>query len=260
LVHVEGEVSRRGGAYDHGRSVSGGTTREDAMIFDLRALGVERAAGGCSLFLTGVWAGTNEARCHFALNERWLEELRGSARRVRLYRDLESAVAAAEADELRRRANVKKHAALDLTRIILRGGLGPLRFGMTPEQVRALLGDPDWKSDDASEYEDIDLHLTFKDVRERGRCLVELWTENPRVRLLDIPLIGPGLAQTRSLLERAEIKHTSTYMAKGIDWQYFDHGLTLHSFGDTVERVEWTIEKDNLIDEEIDWSGSDQVG
>ena len=32
LVHVEGEVSRRGGAYDHGQSVSGGTTREDAMI------------------------------------------------------------------------------------------------------------------------------------------------------------------------------------------------------------------------------------
>jgi hypothetical protein len=263
LVRVEGAIPRRGSAYDHGRDTTVQATREDAMIFDLRALELERTSGGCSMFLTGVWAGTNHARCHFVLNEQWLDELRrGPERNRRVYHDVDSAIAAAEADELRRRANREKHAALDLTRIILCGGLGPIRFGMTHEQVRALMGEPDSEDDGGLywAYEDIDLDLEFKPIRNRGICLVQLTTRNPRVRLLNIPLVGPGFAQKRFLFERAGVKHTSMFVDKGIDWQHFERGFTLYTYGDAVDRIRWTIETDNLVDEEIDWFGAEQIG
>jgi len=263
LVRVEGKIPPSSNTFDQGRSVAAKTTREEAMIFDLRLLDSVRLPRHCGSFLIGVEAGTNRARCHFVLNDRWLDELRPDSARRRewIYSDDDSAIAAAEADELRRYANMQRFAPLDLTRIILRGGLGQLQFGMTAEQVRGLMGDPDAVYKNDWEYEDIDLNLEFKPIPNRGLSLVKLWTENPRVRLLNIPLIGPGFDQTLSLLRQVGVKHEGTFVLKGIDWQDFEHGLTLDSLGDTVERVNWTIE--DLIDDEdgeIDWSKATRVG
>jgi hypothetical protein len=127
------------------------------------------------------------------------------------------------------------------------------------------MGDPDYVSDRAPDkpcwrYDDLDLSLTFKSVQSRGVCLVELSTKNPDARLLGVPLFGHGLDATRSALQRIGVSHEDTYVAKGIDFQWFDHGLLLYTFGGAIEQVEWTILSDSLRDEEIDWSGRDQIG
>lgn len=170
----------------------------------------------------------------------------------------------------------QKRAQPDLTRILLRGGLGDLRFGMTPDEARELLGEPDeasgptpvdprryidWKDDALYwSYEDWDLNLYFKDVAGRGECLVDLWTERLGVHLSGIPLMGVGIVQTRSALDRIGVKHQYTCVLKGVDYQYFSHGLVLHTFADAVDRIEWTILAESERDEDIDWSGRDRIG
>ena len=148
---------------------------------------------------------------------------------------------------------------------MLRGGLGDLRFGMSPGEVRSLVGEPDdatgnsW-GDESWDYDEPDLTLEFKPVRGREMRLVELWTGGHPVRLLGEPVLRAELGRLLALLERAGVRHTGTQIADGIDYQYFSHGLTLHTFGDVVDRIEWTIGADDLEGEGIDWSGADQVG
>src|SRR4051794_33699165 len=130
----------------------------------------------------------------------------------------------------------------DLTRIVLRGGLGELKFGMTPEQVRSLLGLPDgvplFMSGSESELfwdvADVDLNMTFKNLRGRGLCLVELWTENPRVCLLGIPLVNQSLAATIRRLRDVGVTHRKTLVLDGYNLQFFDRGFELESLHDKV--------------------------
>ena len=236
------------------------------MVFDLRSLDPPRSPRGCDSFMMGVRSGMNGARCHFVLNAQWLEANRTDRiPQRRAYADRDSAVAAAETDELRRHENRRKQAKLDLTRVVLRGGLGDLRFGLSPGEVRSLVGEPDDAAgnsfgDESWGYDEPDLSLEFRPVRGRGMCLVELWTGGHPVRLLGEPVLRVELGRLRALLERAGVRHTGTQIADGIDYQSFSHGLTLDTFGDVVDRIEWTIDTDDLDDEAINWSGADQVG
>ena len=72
--------------------------------------------------------------------------------------------------------------------------------------------------------------------------------------------MGVGIVQTRSALDRIGVKHQYTCVLKGVDYQYFSHGLVLHTFADAVDRIEWTILAESERDEDIDWSGRDRIG
>lgn len=151
------------------------------------------------------------------------------------------------------------YTSLGLNRMILRGGVGALRFGMSPQDVQQLTGPPEeiadpmeyrgsqtphWWDALTKWYFDCDeslLRLQFKNVHGRGDCLVSILTDNPAVRLLGNPLIPGGLAKARGTLEALGVRHTDMSRFDGIDSQDFDHGLTLWTFCNDIEQVEWTI-------------------
>jgi hypothetical protein len=173
-----------------------------------------------------------------------------------------------EADAARRIANADKQSRLDLRRVVLRGGLGDLRFGMSPGQVRELLGDPDFGGQCATKigegllwvYDEPDLNLAFRPVQGRGECFIHVWTDSPRVTLLGRTVIGSSLPDMRAALVRAGVGVAFTHFSDGITEHWFDRGLLLESHGDRIERIAWTILPDSLEDAETGWSGRDQIG
>lgn len=170
---------------------------------------------------------------------------------------------------MRRHQNAQKQAKLNLTRVILRGGLGDLQFGASQDEVRALMGDPDSLAETLLYggsaiwfYDDADLDLTFKNVTGRGECLVEIRTASEKIRLLGVQLNSQNYAATKAALQKAGVQHKRTNVYEGQQYQYFSGGLTLSKSwsSESVDYAEWSILPAGLRDEDIDWSGRDRIG
>jgi len=102
-------------------------------------------------------------------------------------------------------------ASIEENEIILGAGLGPLRFGMSQDEVRALVGEPEEidESEDEDEfehqawnyYEDDHLLSLYFD-REDDFRLSCIETDNPTLRLFGEAIHGRPLDQVRALLQR----------------------------------------------------------
>ena len=166
----------------------------------------------------------------------------------------------------------------DTTTIILRGGLGTLRFGASSDEVRHYLGEPKSIEEIGYREEYVDpglrgyphtcwhyrglgLDVEFKDVRGRGPCLVGLSCWNRAdMRLGQLQLIGmaPGDVIARLAKMSVQLRHRAD-LGNGEEFLCFSHGLILEAFP-FVWMVHWSILSGNLKDEEIDWSFRNTVG
>jgi len=201
-------------------------------------------------------------RRHVVIPPPWRYNAFDANRVTWLYEDLAAAIAAAEADELRRRRNATLHARLDLARVILRGGLGPVRFGMSRDEVRGLIGEPDNvgpayhpPSDLWWDSEELDVTVTFRDIPGRGVCAIQFRSHDPSIRLLGVPINHQSFAATRAALERAGVPHQSSYHTKGCDWHGFDAGLLISSSDDFIDYVEWSA-----LDDDEQWMIREPIG
>lgn len=150
--------------------------------------------------------------------------------------------------------------ALGLDRIILRGGLGQLRFGMSSEEVIGLIGKPDDGDDETPRgtltemswsYSRLRLDLAFRQVPDRGFRLIELKSEHPQMKLCGIELLGGVPTEA---LAKIGVHLRSSHCFNNLTCYWFDHGLEIEGFDG--QRVIW----DMLDDDDQIITAADQRG
>lgn len=158
---------------------------------------------------------------------------------------------------------------LDLTRVVLSGGLGQIRFGMTEPQVEQLLGAARKREMDKSggvvwSYADPLMDLQFMQTPSCGLCLVTITVTNSSLFLRGIPLVDRDEMETASALLALGIvchgKQRHDRALHGLWSMEFSHGLTLRGWKGPTDTVSWTILPDNGKAADIDWSGRECVG
>ena len=102
-------------------------------------------------------------------------------------------------------------SSIEENQITLGTGLGPLRFGATRDQVRALVGEPEEieesDEDDADFehqewiYHEDDYLVSLYFDREDDFRLSCIETDNPRMRLFGEAIVGQPVDQIRALMQ-----------------------------------------------------------
>ena len=106
---------------------------------------------------------------------------------------------------------INRPSSIEENQIVLGTGIGPLRFGMSQDEVRALVGEPEEieASDDDDEFEhqewvyhEDDYLVSLYFDREDDFRLSCVETDNPHMRLFGEPIVGRNLADIQALMQR----------------------------------------------------------
>lgn len=134
----------------------------------------------------------------------------------------------------------------DTTSIELSVGLGPLRFGDSPEQVMSYLGPPESVERDRQGVETwsyrrrLALAVEFCNDGAGAPRLAGFTTEDADSRLLGLQIVDVRLADLVRLLERAGIgKRFEHEWGDGYRFVSFDGGLDVVSICGTVTEASW---------------------
>ena len=140
-------------------------------------------------------------------------------------------------------------------------GIGPLRFGMTMEQVRKAIGEPEEveKSDESDEFDHqawnyLDLGYSLYFDEEDANRLSCIETDRPDLRLYGEAVIGKSPAEVKALMARhghpeAEEETLDanelqvSYDQEMIDFYFVDDELAVINFGVFIDEethdVKW---------------------
>ena len=157
---------------------------------------------------------------------------------------------------------INRPSSIEENQIVLGTGIGPLRFGMSQDEVRALVGEPEEieASDDDDEFEhqewvyhEDDYLVSLYFDREDDFRLSCVETDNPHMRLFGEPIVGRNLADIQALMQRnghpePEVETMDggevrlSYVQSMIDLYFEDDELQFVNFGvfinDDLE-VQW---------------------
>ena len=157
---------------------------------------------------------------------------------------------------------INRASSIEENEIVLGTGIGPLRFGMSQDEVRALVGEPEEieASDDEDEFEhqewvyhEDDYLVSLYFDREDDFRLSCIETDNPHMRLFGQALVGQPLAGVQALLKQHGLAEPEietmdggevrlSYEQSMIDLYFEDDELQFINFGvfinDELE-VQW---------------------
>ena len=154
----------------------------------------------------------------------------------------------------------------DIHKIKPLAGLGMLRFGMTRDEIRSLLGEPEdideysfsGAPDDLSEswhYDDMDLSMSF-DAEDDWR-LITLAISSEDYQLEDYPLVGKSkteLLQILSFLGYSDIKEENELTLDMPGHELVaEHSKFINFWleGGLVKEIQWSPQFDE--DDEVIW-------
>jgi hypothetical protein len=132
-------------------------------------------------------------------------------------------------------------------------GLGDIRFGMTREEVSAILGDPaeiDMFSDDEPgnqveswHYDEADVSFAFEEAEEWRLTTIAVSSEDYKIE--DTTLIGLSKDATFVQLEKMGIDHNFDEDS-GQDLHFSNEtGLNFWMDGDVLREIQWSVEIDD---------------
>lgn len=160
----------------------------------------------------------------------------------------------------------------DLTRVILLGGLGPLRFGDSPERAITILGQPTCQGPNRFSTEQwlLQYNSWFCPVGDesvggprfegepvpRARLVARfpydgesqgglnsLETDSQAVRIASMEICGASEVTVVSRLREAGLAFKGYVPVSHEDWLVFSHGLMLFSYDGIITRMQWDADQ-----------------
>ena len=157
--------------------------------------------------------------------------------------------------------------------VMLRRGIGTLKFGASPAQVESYFGEPysrddgfsrgpvwSWRVAQLHPHGDGTLHAGFEPVVDGRLAVVAFKSDSRHVRYRHLALCGANEEDALRDLRNTGLTFLATLDTSGMDYLAFSDGLTLTSRGKVIIDFSWTVDDagmfwiDATAPRVVDWS------